>query len=128
MEASRCVRSAAAEQPVLFHPHCVRNVIDAPDGIARAGLPQHRDAAGYVVAFDEIDGLGEFVEPCLDWLAQFFAVLELNWIIAGEPGQLVDVGEDARGCGIVLGKKTRLRGQQKSARRAFGGADLQQQG
>ena len=42
--------------------------------------------------------------------------------------QLVDIGQDVGGRGLVLGQEFRRRGQQIAARGAFGAADLQQQG
>ena len=53
-------RGAQPEQPIFLGAHRVGDLADLLDGIAGAGLAQHRDAAGGIVAFDEIDVLGEF--------------------------------------------------------------------
>ena len=52
--------------------------------IAGNGFAHHSDAAGSIVAIDEIDGLGEFFEPRLDRLLQPFDILDLNRIVADQ--------------------------------------------
>ena len=96
--------------------------------ISGADLAQHRDAAGGIVAVDEIDRLGKFRQPGLDRRSQVFDVLALNGVVAAQLHQLFDVGKDGRNGGLVLHQKTRLGGQEIAARGALGPANLQQQG
>ena len=82
------VRSAVVVRSANSRSSSVRmaadDIIDALHRIGGPGLAQHRDAAGHVVALDEIDGLGKFLEPRLDRRAQLPAVLDLNRIVAGQ--------------------------------------------
>ena len=93
---------------------------------AGAGLAQHRDAAGGIVAFDEIDRLGELGEAFADRRTQSFGQFGLNGIVGRELGQFVDIGNDAGDGGLVVGQEPRLGGEQIAARGTFGAADFQQ--
>ena len=107
--------------------HRVGDLGDLLNGIAGAGLAQHRDAAGDVVAFDELDGLGKFGKPGLDRGTELSGILGLSRIVGRELNELVDVGQDGRGGGFVLAQKARLGGQEIAAGGALRAADLQQE-
>ena len=120
-------RGAPQEQLVLFCPHRVGDAVHSLNGFAGAGLAQHRDAAGEVVALDEVNGLGKFLQPRFDRRTQLFDVSDLNRIVRAQGGEFVDVGQDSRRRGFMFGKKPRIGSQKVAARGAFGAADLQQQ-
>ena len=122
-------RRAQREQPVFFRAHRVGDVADAsrsmsPAAASRSIATPPRD----VVALTKSIALANSASRACDRRAQFADCFDLNRVVGGQPGELVEVGRDGGHRGVVFGEKSGPGGQQIAARGAFGAADFQQQG
>ena len=115
------------EQAIFFRAHRVGDVANIAHSIAGTGLTQHRDAAGLIVVFDEIDRAGEFAKPRLNGFGQLCAVCDLYRIVGGEIAQFRHAGPDRRYGGVVFGQKLRRPDQEISPCGTFGAPDIKQQ-
>ena len=121
-----CAARTAALLPCASRRRCRRC---AGRHRSASACAQHRDAAGGVVAaWRSRSSLSNSASRACDRRSQLLDVFDLSRVVAGQFGELVEVGKDAGGRGLVFVEKARLCGQQIAARRAFGAADLQQQG
>ena len=82
---SRC---AARTAGLLRARIALAMLVDALHGSSAPAVAQHRDAAGDVVALDEVDGLGEFLRAVPRSAARSsLDVFDLNRIVGGQCGR-----------------------------------------